>query len=68
MDMPIMDQVGIAISPGSKVQIAVSPTLINITENAYNRFDPKERNCYMSHEIELEHFQIDDDYRYQVWI
>ena len=69
MDMPIMDQVGISISPGSMVQIAVSPTLINITQSAFERFDAKERNCYMSHgEIELPHFQLEDDYKYEVII
>ena len=62
MDMPIMDQVGISISPGSMVQIAVSPTLINITQSAFERFDAKERNCYMSDEIELPHFKYKDDY------
>ena len=67
MDMPIMDQVGISISPGSMVQIAVSPTLINITQSAFERFDAKERNCYMSHgEIELPHFKLEDDYKYEV--
>ena len=65
--MPIMDQVGISISPGSMVQIAVSPTLINITQSAFERFDAKERNCYMSHgEIELPHFKLEDDYKYEV--
>ena len=66
MDMPIMDQVGISISPGSMVQIAVSPTLINITQSAFERFDAKERNCYMSDEIELPHFKLKDDYKYEV--
>ena len=62
-----MDQVGISISPGSMVQIAVSPTLINITQSAFERFDAKERNCYMSHgEIELPHFKLEDDYKYEV--
>ena len=61
-----MDQGGIAISPGSMVEIAVSPTLISITESAIKRFEPEERNCYMSQEIELEHFPTSDGYRYQV--
>ena len=61
-----MDQVGIAISPGSMVQIAVSPTLINITQDAIERFEPKERNCYTPKEIELPHFKFIDDYRYEV--
>lgn len=67
-DMPIIDQKGIVISPGSMVEIAVSPTLINITEKAVNRFKPEERNCYMSQEIELEHFPTNYGYRYQVSI
>ena len=61
-----MDQMGIQISPGSMVQIAVSPTLLNITQSAFDRFDAKQRNCYMSHEIELPHFKQDDDYKYEV--
>ena len=61
-----MDQVGIAISPGSMVQIAVSPVLINITQNAFERFEPKEKDCYMSKEMELPHFKFVDDYKYEV--
>ena len=66
MDIPIMDQVGIAVSPGSMVQVAVSPILINITQEAFERFEPKDRDCYMSKEIELPHFKFIDDYKYEV--
>ena len=60
LDMPIMSQSGIPISPGNDVQIAVRPSLTDITNDARLRYEdlgsfkqllkiffyPKEKRCF----------------------
>jgi hypothetical protein len=65
LDMPLMGQSGINVSPGSEIQIAVSPTIIDITQDAINRFNPKERECYLSDEVVFDYLP-QKSFRYQV--
>ena len=71
LDMPVMSQSGIPISPGNDVQIAVRPSITNISIDARERFKPNHRKCYMPDETDLsflpyENNQTKNDYRYQV--
>ena len=63
--MPIISQTGVNVSPGTHVQIAVTPSLINITEEA-KELSPQKRKCYMAHEVLLDNLPTDLGYRYQV--
>ncbi len=65
LDMPLMGQTAINVSPGTDVQIAVTPTIIGISKDAESRFDPDERECYMPEELSLPHL-LPTDFRYQV--
>ena len=65
LDMPIISQTGVNVSPGTHVQIAVTPSLINITEDA-KELSPQKRKCYMAHEVLLDNLPTDLGYRYQV--
>ncbi len=62
-----MGQVGINVSPGTDVQIAVTPTIIGITKDAEERFEPTLRECYMPEEVRLPHLPP-TDFRYQVLV
>ena len=44
------------ISPGSVFQIAVTPTLMNTTPAAIERFAPADRGCYVEGELPLKVF------------
>ena len=50
---------------GSLSQLAVSTSLVNISEEAVTRFTPSERKCYEeeSDDIQLSHFPYVSDYR-----
>ena len=65
LDMPIISQTGVNVSPGSFVQIAVTPSLIDITEEA-KKLDSDCRKCYVEDEVLLDNLPKDQDYRYQV--
>ena len=53
---------------GSLSQLAVSTSLVNISEEAVTRFTPSERKCYEeeSDDIQLSHFPYVSDYRCEV--
>ena len=60
-DQPIMSIKELDISPGSVFQIAVTPTLMNTTPAAIERFAPADRGCYVEGELPLKvlsHFGI----------
>ena len=42
IDMPLMSQIGIKVAPGTDVQIAISPTIIDTDKDAM-RFNPENR-------------------------
>ena len=65
LDMPIISQTGVNVSPGTHVQIAVTPSLINISDEA-KKLSPQKRKCYMAHEVLLDNLPTDLGYRYQV--
>ena len=50
---------------GRDVQIAVTPTLIKMSDGARHRFDPIRRKCYFEDEISLAHFPVEDSYRFE---
>ena len=62
MDMPLMNQIGISIAPGSDVQIGVTPKLIDIDPSA-KHFHPMNRECYLEEEFALSYLP-DYDFRY----
>ena len=50
---------------GSLSQLAVSTSLVNISEEAVSTFTPSQRKCYEVNydDIQLAHLPYDDDYR-----
>ena len=64
LDMPLMSQSAIQVSPGTDIRIAISPTIIT-ADNLTKRFDPVDRQCYFENEF---HFQYltDADFQYQM--
>ena len=65
LDMPLMSQSAIQVSPGTDIRIAISPTIITADKDRIERFDPINRTCYFENEF---HFQYlpDDDFQYQM--
>ena len=66
LDMPIMKQTGFYLGPGTENQIAVSTSLMATSQNALERFVPKERDCYTESEISLKYLPRDFGYRYSM--
>ena len=77
LDMPIMEQTGVGVAPGNlsttpfnnsgpgtAALLAVSTTLLNITEDAVVRFPPEERKCWTQEEITLQYLNYPEGYRY----
>lgn len=63
LDIPIVKHIGIQIETGHSVQIAVTPFLINTTDQCRKRFSPEKRQCYFEDEISLRHFPRRDGFR-----
>ena len=64
LDMPVMSQAGISVSPGTIVKIGVSPQIIEIEPSALTRFSPEARDCYdVSDRIDLQHLP-QEEFRY----
>ncbi len=45
------------IAPGFESQVAVAPTIFETSEEARNRFLPKERGCYFEKELPLKYLE-----------
>jgi len=43
----------IILNKGSEILVAMTPTILNTTENAFNRFSPTDRDCYQDGEFKL---------------
>eukprot|EP00095_Tigriopus_kingsejongensis_P004041 maker-scaffold5_size1054832-snap-gene-5.11 protein:Tk04041 transcript:maker-scaffold5_size1054832-snap-gene-5.11-mRNA-1 annotation:"bursicon alpha" len=56
LDVPVIQQQGFNVAPGTFTQIAVSPILESTTEMAKMRFKPLDRGCYFQSEIALKHW------------
>ena len=65
LDQPIMSIKELDISPGSVFQIAVTPTLMSTTDEAKERFSPRERGCYVEGELPLKYLPS-NFYRYEM--
>ena len=59
-----MRQGGVNVAPGTDVQIAISPTIIEILDGA-KRFDPLDKNCYLPNEFKLIYLP-EANFRYQM--
>ena len=64
LDMPLMSQSAIQVSPGTDVRIAITPTIITAKNNS-ERFDPINRQCYFEKEISFQYLP-DEDFQYQM--
>ena len=64
--MPIMEQSGINIQPGTATKLGVSSTLIRTTEDAVKRFKPHERKCWVESEIGFHYIPYDMWYQYSM--
>ena len=56
LDKIIMRNTGFNVQPGALTEVAIIPTIMNTTEAAIDKFDPKVRNCYTPDEVQLEYF------------
>ena len=64
LDMPLMSQSALQVSPGTDIRIAISPTIISAKNNS-KRFDPVNRQCYFENEFHF-HYLPDEDFKYQM--
>ena len=65
-DKIIMRNNGFDIHPGVLSEIAVVPTTTNTTEDAIERFDPIDRDCYHEKEVNLKYLTYEVGYRYSL--
>ena len=65
-DMPIMEQSGINIQPGTATKLGVSSTFLRTTEDAVKRFSPYERKCWVESEIGFEFIPYEYWYQYSM--
>ena len=65
LDMPLMNQIGINIAPGTDVQVAIIPTIIDTDEEAFTYFDPPKRECYNESEFQFD-FLPNTNFQYQM--
>ena len=66
LEMPIIEQSGISVQPGTSTQLAVSATLITTSESAITRFSPYERKCWTNSEIDFGFIPYEDYYHYSM--
>lgn len=59
LDIPVIQQQGFNVAPGTFTQIALTPILESTTTMAKIRFKPEDRGCYFQSEINLEHWPYD---------
>ena len=52
---PIMALSDVDISPGFVTQLSVTPTIINTTQVALERFTPDQRRCYVDSEFRFKY-------------
>ena len=64
LDIPIVTHSSIDIPSGSRNQIEIKPTLISTSQNAIERFAPKDRDCYTDQEVHLKYLPKNYGYRY----
>ena len=64
--MPIMEQSGISVQPGTATKLGVSTTLMTTSEDAIQRFGPYERKCWVSSEIGFSFIPYDNWYQYSM--
>ena len=64
--MPIMEQSGINIQPGTATKLGFSSTLTRTTEEAVKRFNPYERKCWIESEIGFQFIPYDMYYHYSM--
>ena len=65
-DKPVINQNGFYVSPGSETLVAMTPTILNTTQEAMERFRPKDRNCYTDEEFKFKHLKYDKGFRYSM--
>ena len=65
-DKPVINQNGIYVSPGSESLIAITPTISNTSQQAMERFSPKDRNCYADDEFRFKYLKYEDGFRYSM--
>ena len=60
--MPIIEQSGISVQPGTATQLAVSAILITTSESAITSFSPYERKFWTNSEIDFGFIPYEDYY------
>ena len=58
-DIPVINQIGFYVSPGTETLVAMKPTILNTTQKVLDRFTPEDRNCYTDDEFRLKHFKYE---------
>lgn len=49
--------------PGAEILTAITPTILNTTNGAIDRFNPQDRDCYKDDEFRLPNLIWDGGYR-----
>ena len=58
-DKPLFGYLQTNLAPGNEYLIAVTPSVVKTTDEAFLRFDPLRRGCYADHELDLKYFSPD---------
>ena len=65
-EMPIIEQSGISVEPGTSTNLGVSTTFITTTADAIKRFTPHQRKCWVNSEIDFQFLPYESWYHYSM--
>ena len=67
LDMQIVQQVGISVSPGTSNQFGCSVKIMDISDKALRITDPISRRCYLNSELNMKFLPSTNEYHYSIY-
>ena len=67
LDIQIVQQVGISVSPGTSNQFGVSVKIMDISDKALGIKDPYSRRCYLNSELKMRFLPSTAEYHYSIY-
>ena len=67
LDMQIVQQVGISVSPGTSNQFGCSVRIMDISDKALRITDPVSRKCYLNSELDMKFLPSTNQYHYSIY-
>ena len=67
LDMPVLEQTGISLAPGTSNQLGVSVKIMTVDPAVLTRdTDPVTRNCYLNQDVSFKYLPYEEDYHYSM--